>query len=319
MSFRGVHLLLILIVAVLFAGVVFAANEKNVSISVSKLRVDSYGNGILSLQNDSKQPITIQKVVVNGNDFVFNDVIAKKSKMGFYLTYLDDLCTAKNPKKTKNARVAVSFIDQSGQIKVMATTNPVTCVKKLNPKNPSNIAGLGLGTLASPWVINSCKELQGINAKLDGNYALAGNIDCSNTQTWNNGAGFSPIGTSTNGFNGSLSGAGKIISGLYIFRPLQVDVGLFGYQNSFSSVRNVGLADANVTGGNNVGGFFGICNGDGALNSNLFVTGKFIAIYGVSNPGWGCGASTNPNGGDTFFDDSSVIQELGTQSMYGQG
>lgn len=166
------------------------------------------------------------------------------------------------------------------------------------------------------FALGSCVALQSMAIHPDWNYYLTNNIDCSFSKTWFDGNGFKPIGNASAPFTGVLDGNNFTISNLYINRPAENNVGLFGYQGVSSSVIDLSLEDANIYGGANVGSFFGTCNGDGLLNSNLLVIGQFVSVQGLSNLGWGCGASTNPNGGDTFFDDSSVIQELPT-AMYG--
>ena len=76
------------------------------------------------------------------------------------------------------------------------------------------------------------------------------------------GAGWEPIGTGDD--NGSLDGAfvaefdgnGHTIANLFINRPEQDRVGLFGYAAG-GPVTNVGLTDVDITGGNAVGGLVG--------------------------------------------------------------
>ncbi len=65
--------------------------------------------------------------------------------------------------------------------------------------------------------IMDCKQLQGMKLNLAGNYALANDIDCTESKTWNSGAGFSPIGTGDRSpaFSGKLDGKGFTIKNLY--------------------------------------------------------------------------------------------------------
>ena len=72
-------------------------------------------------------------------------------------------------------------------------------------------------------------------------YALANNVDASSTANWNSGAGFVPVGNSADKFAGSFNGSGDTISGLYINRPSQNYIGLFGWVNTGSLLTNVGL------------------------------------------------------------------------------
>jgi hypothetical protein len=169
----------------------------------------------------------------------------------------------------------------------------------------------GDGTPLSPYEISTCEQLQDINLDLTSSYTLVGNVDCSETLLWNNGAGFVPLGADpSTPFSGSLNGNNYTISGLYInvtsedWYPYQ---GMFGdieggsvqdlkmtnvtvnapYQEfvggfagavggtmgttAESSISNVHLSNITVNGGSEVGGFTGFT----ALST----------FYGVSTDG----------------------------------
>src|SRR6056297_865263 len=60
--------------------------------------------------------------------------------------------------------------------------------------------------------------------------------------------GFSPIGTAyMSSFKGSYDGQNHTIDNLYINRPETNNIGLFGYQNGTSVIRNLGIQNANIT------------------------------------------------------------------------
>lgn len=116
-------------------------------------------------------------------------------------------------------------------------------------------------------------DLQGINGNLAGYYALGSDIDASATSSWNSGAGFTPIGSSSTPFTGTLDGLGHAISELTIDLPGNNDVGLFAV--SQGTIRNVGLPGAAVTGGAySVGGLVGVNYG---TVTNSYVTGTVTA------------------------------------------
>ena len=80
-------------------------------------------------------------------------------------------------------------------------------------------------TTATPGftLISDCQQLQDMRNDLNGYYELGRDIDCSDSITWNNGAGFIPIGefdpfvTSTfNTFGGLFKGNNYSIKNLYI-------------------------------------------------------------------------------------------------------
>ena len=102
-------------------------------------------------------------------------------------------------------------------------------------------------------------DLQGMGGNLIANlnYALGSNIDAAPTALWDSGAGFMPIGSSVaplgKPFNSTFDGLGHTISNLTINRPLSDDAGLFSRSLNTSSIRNVRLVDARVTGRSNAG------------------------------------------------------------------
>ena len=118
-------------------------------------------------------------------------------------------------------------------------------------------------------------DLQGINGKLSGYYALGSNINASSTASWRSGAGFTPIGQGSFGFTGTFDGLGHAISDLTIDEPLGLPVGLFGVVGSSSQasvIRNVGLMNGSVSGLQYVGLLAGyIYNG---TVSNSYATGS---------------------------------------------
>ena len=77
----------------------------------------------------------------------------------------------------------------------------------------------------------------------------------------NGGSGWEPIGTSDDPFTGSFYGQGYEISDLFIDRPEENYVGLFGLVYEGGVIENVGLVDATVTGNYCVGGMVGYNKG----------------------------------------------------------
>jgi len=113
-----------------------------------------------------------------------------------------------------------------------------------------------LGQAADATTAPGVATLQGMaaTANLGGNFALGANVDATATATWNpvgsGFAGFSPIGTISGGyFTGSFDGLGHTISNLFINLPTTPYVGMFGFVNTGGVITNVGVVNANVTGG----------------------------------------------------------------------
>ncbi|WP_319525486.1 GLUG motif-containing protein [uncultured Desulfosarcina sp.] len=113
-------------------------------------------------------------------------------------------------------------------------------------------------------------DLQGINGNLSGKYALGSNIDAMLTAddtVWLGGEGFDPIST----FTGTFDGLGHTITGLYINRPSENYVGLFGVCTD-AVIRNVGLIGSSITGDRGVGGLVARATGTITI-TNSYSTG----------------------------------------------
>ncbi|MFA6610034.1 MAG: GLUG motif-containing protein, partial [Candidatus Omnitrophota bacterium] len=128
------------------------------------------------------------------------------------------------------------------------------------------------------YIVRDIYDLQAVSCNMAANYKLANNIDATETASWNSGAGFNPIagdgfGPPTYNFTGIFDGNGYVIDGLYIYRPSYAFVGLFGSIDG--TVQNIGVTNADVTGGIYVGILSG-CNYTffqaSAIN-NSYVTG----------------------------------------------
>ena len=97
-------------------------------------------------------------------------------------------------------------------------------------------------------------------------FVLENDIDMS-------GVNFTPIGNSTNQFQGNFSGNGYTISNLEI-SSTNSSVGLFGY-TSGAVIRDVSLEDVNISGTNNVGALVGIATNETEI-INSYSTGTVI-------------------------------------------
>ena len=97
-----------------------------------------------------------------------------------------------------------------------------------------------------------------------------GQVDADDTY-WNNGAGWVPIGNSTDPFATTFEGNGHTIRHLFVDRNTDY-VGLFGRtEGRFFVIRHVALTNVQVTGDDYVGGLVG--RNDGGLLGS-FVTGQ---------------------------------------------
>lgn len=146
----------------------------------------------------------------------------------------------------------------------------------------------GDGSADDPYVITSVEELQAINEDPAAHYVLGNDIDASETQDWNTGQGFEPIGDDTASdrdttpFTGTFDGQGHTIENLYIDRERAL--GLFGGIDD-GTVKNVHLESPTVTGtSRHVGSLVGWMNGgtlDNVSAADVDVRSNDMAVGGL--------------------------------------
>ena len=140
--------------------------------------------------------------------------------------------------------------------------------------------------------ISNVYQLQMMTLDKAATYTLMNDIDASQTALWNwDGTGylgFDPIGEGGNPFSGSLNGDSHVITNIYINRSSTEYVGLFGYTDAGSQIRNVGLINASITGtapDNRDVYAGGLVGYNRATISNSFVTGS-VTGYGGYDGGF---------------------------------
>lgn len=155
-----------------------------------------------------------------------------------------------------------------------------------------------------PCVITTVDQLQEITGNLAGHYALGGDIDARATSDWNEGAGFSPIGS----FSGSLDGRDFTISGLVIDRPGDMNVGLFSLLED-GILHDISLVEAQVTGGMFVGTLVG--NMRGGQISQVHVNADVIG------DGWVGGLVGSLHAGGAVTESSAAGSVTGSEERVG--
>ena len=168
------------------------------------------------------------------------------------------------------------------------------------------LAGVSSTTAkADPIIINSIQQLDEIGTDpsmpLSGNYALGGNIDAKNFN-------FSDIGSLANPFTGTFNGNGHTIGNLSINvnDPVAATAnGMFSTIGSTGIVKNVGLVNLAITGGNgySIGGLVG--ENDGTIQ-NANVTGTI----NVRSGGF-AGALVGFNLGNVLSSNASATVQAG--------
>jgi hypothetical protein len=138
----------------------------------------------------------------------------------------------------------------------------------------------GYGTADEPYEVATAYHLNNVRNYNYKYFIQTADIDLAAScaeggQFYNDGAGWQPIGNSSAKSSPYYDGQDHIISGLYINRPSQDYVGLFGYLYR-GKLENLTLKDVTVTGRNNVGS----CAGYSYYSNTLI---QHVSASGVVN------------------------------------
>ncbi len=135
----------------------------------------------------------------------------------------------------------------------------------------------GSGTIEDPYQISALNNLEWLSctsAAWNCFFIQTEDIDATETESWNDGAGFAPIGTVYNCFSGTYDAYGHTISNLTINRSNEDYIGFFvNLQNA--TVINLSLTDCYVHGASSVGGL--ACWANYSIISNCNISGEIHA------------------------------------------
>ncbi|MCG6190685.1 GLUG motif-containing protein, partial [Maribellus maritimus] len=134
----------------------------------------------------------------------------------------------------------------------------------------------GNGSEENPYQVQNLWHLNNVRKFLNANYIQTANIDASSTNSWNSGKGWEPIGDSNDKFCGSYNGQGYSIDSLFINRPNENNIGLFGNYyfigDDTGILKNLKVTGCKVTGYQYVGILCG--RADGVDITNCQVSGE---------------------------------------------
>ena len=156
--------------------------------------------------------------------------------------------------------------------------------------NADGVQPIGSGLYTDPYQVDVLDNLLWISTNdtsWDAHFIQISDIDASETVNWNNGEGFSPIGSEDSlsvPFTGNYNGQTYSISNLFIDR-LNNHTGLFGYVYD-GTIRNIDIQNANITGFLYVGILAGKIQDSDLSNINIsgIVDGSYTvgSLAGVS-------------------------------------
>ncbi len=140
----------------------------------------------------------------------------------------------------------------------------------------------GSGTKDDPWQISTVTQLDSVRNYLDSNFVLLNDLDFS-TSIYNSSksdTGWNPIKS----FKGSFNGKGYSINNLYVNRPSQNSVGLFGGITGGASIDSINILNANVIGAGNSGVLVGSVTGSSII-TNCYSDGTVKSVKNYNTGG----------------------------------
>ncbi len=240
------------------------------------------GNRIVFMKQASSDTAT----PTNGSTYTANHVFSGGSQIGstgWYCVYKGTGSSVTVTGLSPETSYIVQVFEYNGTAgneaynKNSSTNNPNTALT-----TTMIVAPAGSGTESDPYQIATLYNLYWIGASdFSSNkskyYIQTANIDASETSDWFSGQGWVPLGNLwNNSFNGYYDGQGYSISNLYINRPSTDYVALFG-DGRASTLKNINLVNANITGKDYVGGIVGIM----AENYGVYTTVKYSSVTGT--------------------------------------
>jgi hypothetical protein len=146
----------------------------------------------------------------------------------------------------------------------------------------------GCGDTAPPqnFEIRDWYDLHAVRNNLGGNHILMSDLDSTTagynelaSPTANQGNGWEPIGAWKHPFKGIFNGRGNEICDLFISRPGEGGVGLFGSVGEAGVIKDIGVVNVTVlTGDSCIGGLVGYSRG---TVSNCYSTGNVTGEEGI--------------------------------------
>ena len=185
------------------------------------------------------------------------------------------------------ADLGYHFVEWTGDISTIADVDAAETTITMNSTytitaNFGLFAG-GNGTVEDPYRIADWWHLDNVRNYLSSHFIVINDLDSNSigytelaSATALEGKGWQPIAVNTT-FVGSFDGQGYEICDLFIDRPDESEVGLFGAVGEAGVIGNVGV-NGNVTGYDNAGGLVG--KNEGTVSSS-YSTCRVIGNYNV--------------------------------------
>jgi flagellin-like protein len=237
--------------------------------------------------NSSSDEIEANVTENNGADRVFIRGDGINGEENIVTSPTDTGSITIKPNSESGSVEAIAESDKTQELIDKVSYSGVSTVSSSEPSSNAPNCGTvtynGSGTLSDPYNITNDHELQCMRSDLSSNYQLTRHIDASLTDQWNSGSGFQPIGTGfSNGYSGSFNGQGYEIRNITIDRDSTKFIGVFGYTDAGSEIKNVGVTNATVIGQTHVGILLGY--GYQTVVNNTYSTGSIESRDTASFP-----------------------------------
>ncbi len=190
-----------------------------------------------------------------GNDYTVKDIDGDTARLTILKAFFDQ-----DPELEEDDELDFTIEFDEGE-------DAVLTVKIID----TDFAG-GSGTEGDPYKIEDWNHLNNVRNSLGSHFELVGNLDETSAgyeklagKDANNEKGWEPIGDAVNRFHGFFDGNRHTIKDLYIYRPDESNIGLFGHvgdDEDDTIIKNVCVKDADITGGRGVGALIGRVTGN---------------------------------------------------------
>ncbi|MBC8384978.1 MAG: hypothetical protein H8E57_05625, partial [Candidatus Cloacimonetes bacterium] len=171
----------------------------------------------------------------------------------------------------------------------------------------AEVPAIGDGTSGNPYQIANLNNLYWLSqnsGEWNKYYIQTTSIDASDTENWNGGEGFDPIGNSTIHFTGEYNGNFNTIEGFYINRPDAEKQAMFGMING-AVIQNLQLENVSITARRHLGALVGFggwsalvqnCSSSGSVNTTYDWAGGLIGYASNGFVVSRCSSSCNVSG-----------------------
>ena len=264
-------------------------------ISVVESVIDVQGDSLIKLSNNSSDSITLTKISLGGVDNNFSEQLVGLDSKVFSLSSLNSSCPCEEGQEKVKCEFRIEYTTVSGISKTEYRTISAQCVSDSVPVDldvvvePIVEITNCFDALDDPIPICTLSDLNRVREDLSASYILMNDIDASETISWNNGAGFEPIGHG-GAFSGEFNGSNYTISELYINRaePDTYHTALFVDAGN-ADFRNIILSGVDIRGYEYVGALVSAAHDSAITNVSVSgtITGNQVTggIIGWANSG----------------------------------